>query len=36
MKYDYSVLLGLVLGGVALVFVPIADAGESGAPKPVN
>ncbi len=36
MKYDYRVLLGLVLGGVALVFVPIADAGESGAPKPVN
>ncbi len=36
MKYDYRALFGLVLGGVALVFVPIADAGESGAPKPVN
>ena len=36
MKYDYRVLLGLVLGGVALVFIPIADAGETAAPEPAN
>jgi hypothetical protein len=36
MKHDYRVLLGLVLGGVAFGFAPLAAAGETGTPKPVN
>jgi hypothetical protein len=36
MKCDYRTLLGLALGGVALALAPIADAGETGAPEPVN
>jgi len=36
MKYDCRVLLGLALSGATLVMAAIADAGEPGAPQPVN
>jgi hypothetical protein len=36
MKHDHGMLLRAALGCVALVFAPLADAGETVAPGPVN
>ena len=36
MKHEYRMFLGVALGGVALAFAAMADAGEPEAPKSAN
>ncbi len=36
MRHDYGMFIGVVLGGVAMAFAQVADAGETGNPGTVN